>query len=200
MDDKVLENEIEAPVIDNELEESKDLVEEMEQADENVEESSDENTESDTDDSNENEESDEDDKDELEDVEESDEEIEPINYDTMPYNDLKSLATEKGLQFTNNIKKVDLIAMLKASDTELPPVNNDEDNTSIPVVTLDNKPVSPIVVEKDDEVIPHGFVQVPTKKDENKHGIYNGRIFKVLTNGRGMYADSGETFDLSTIK
>lgn len=200
MDDKVLENEIEAPVIDNELEESKDLVEEMEQADENVEESSDENTESDTDDSKEKEESDEDDKGELEDVEESDEEIEPINYDTMPYNDLKSLATEKGLQFINNIKKVDLIEMLKASDTELPPVNNNEDNTSIPVVTLDNKPVSPIVVEKDDEVVPQGFVQLPPKKEVNKHGIYNGRVYKTLTNGRGMYADNGETFDLSTIK
>lgn len=186
MDDKVLENEIEAPVIDNELEESKDLVEEMEQADENVEESSDENTESDTDDSKE--------------KEESDEEIEPINYDTMPYNDLKSLATEKGLQFINNIKKVDLIEMLKASDTELPPVNNNEDNTSIPVVTLDNKPVSPIVVEKDDEVVPQGFVQLPPKKEVNKHGIYNGRVYKTLTNGRGMYADNGETFDLSIIK
>lgn len=172
------------PVINNELEQSKDIVDEIVNTYENVEESSNnDTTESDT-----------------EDTEEPREEIVPANYDTMSYNALKALATDKGLEFIGNIKKVDLIEMLKVSDTELPPVNNNEDNTSIPVVTLDNKPVSPIVVEKDDEVVPQGFVQLPPKKEVNKHGIYNGRVYKTLTNGRAMYADNGETFDLSIIK
>ena len=71
----------------------------------------------------------------------------------------------------------------------------------LPVITLDNQPVSPIVVENDEEEIPNNFVDVkPVINTKAKHNIYNGRVYKVLNNGRGMFADNGETFDLSIIK
>ena len=81
-------------------------------------------------------------------------------------------------------------------------VENEETTEEVlPVITLDNQPVSPIVVENDEEEIPNNFVDVkPVINTKAKHNIYNGRVYKVLNNGRGMFADNGETFDLSIIK
>ena len=77
----------------------------------------------------------------------------------------------------------------------------EEEKEVLRVITLDNQPVSPIVVENDEEEIPNNFVDVkPVINTKAKHNIYNGRVYKVLNNGRGMFADNGETFDLSIIK
>lgn len=79
-------------------------------------------------------------------------------------------------------------------------INNSNDkNSTIQVVTLDNKPLSPIVIEKEEEVVPQDFVQLPPKKEVKKYSIHNGRIYKILTNKCGMYADNGEIFDLSIL-
>lgn len=71
----------------------------------------------------------------------------------------------------------------------------------IDIVDLDNKEVEPIVLEETEE-IPTGFVQLPNKatSKENEMKVHNGRMYKVLKNNRGMWADTGATFDLSTIK
>ena len=80
-------------------------------------------------------------------------------------------------------------------------VEEEKEKEVLPVITLDNQPVSPIVVENDEEEIPNNFVDVkPVINTKAKHNIYNGRVYKVLNNGRGMFADNGETFDLSIIK
>nr|DAW34350.1 MAG TPA: hypothetical protein [Caudoviricetes sp.] len=72
----------------------------------------------------------------------------------------------------------------------------------VEVMSLDNTPVDPIVVENDDEIIPNKFVPTPkvAKQNNKKLMVHNGRVYKVLNNGRGMYADNGETFNLNEIK
>lgn len=96
------------------------------------------------------------------------------------------------------IKKVEVE---ETKDKELEAPIEETNEEQVEVISLDNVPVDPIVVENDDEIIPNNFV--PTKKaNKNKKGllVHNGRIYKVLNNGRGMYADNGETFNLSEIK
>lgn len=78
----------------------------------------------------------------------------------------------------------------------------EKEKEKVEVMSLDNAPVDPIVVENDDEVIPNNFVPTPkvAKTNSKKLLVHNGRVYKVLNNGRGMYADNGETFNLNEIK
>ena len=66
---------------------------------------------------------------------------------SMSYNKLRKLAKEKGLTFAKNVGKDELINIIE---------NAEKVNAN--VVTLDNKPVSPIVLTNDKEEIPKGFV------------------------------------------
>lgn len=84
-------------------------------------------------------------------------------------------------------------------------INEEEkDNENIEIISLDNQSVSPIIAEEESEEVPRNFVPAkPNKKNGKKtpkHLIHNGRVYKVLNNGRGMYADTGETFDLREVK
>ena len=66
----------------------------------------------------------------------------------------------------------------------------------VDVISLDNKPINPQVQEEKVE-IPTKLVNVkPTspKVVESKIKLHNGRVYKDLGNGYGMYADNGEVF------
>lgn len=79
----------------------------------------------------------------------------------------------------------------------------EESEEKIEVVTLDNSPVSPIILEEETEVVPKDFAPaIPKKVSNNKSGlsVFKGRVYKELNNGRGIFADNGETFNLSDIK
>lgn len=79
----------------------------------------------------------------------------------------------------------------------------EESEEIIEVVTLDNSPVSPIILEEETEVVPKDFAPaIPKKVSNNKSGlsVFKGRVYKELNNGRGIFADNGETFNLSDIK
>lgn len=80
----------------------------------------------------------------------------------------------------------------------------EKDNENIDIISLDNQPISPIIVKEESEEVPRNFVPAkPNKRNGKrtpKHLIHNGRVYKPLNNGRGMYADTGETFDLREIK
>lgn len=139
--------------------------------------------------------------------------------ETLKYEELKEIATEKGIEFAGNIKKSDLIDLInsgieqeneeKENEEEETPEqeqeNQEENNEEqeIDIITLDNKPVSPIIKEEQEEV-PTNFVPArktaKTSKKVAKHLIHNGRVYKVLNNGRGMYADTGETFSLTELR
>lgn len=79
----------------------------------------------------------------------------------------------------------------------------EESEKIIETVTLDNSPVSPIILEEETEVVPKDFAPaIPKKVSNNKSGlsVFKGRVYKELNNGRGIFADNGETFNLSDIK
>lgn len=68
----------------------------------------------------------------------------------------------------------------------------------VDVISLDNKPVNPQVQEEKVE-IPTKFVNVKPiapKFVERKIELHNGRVYKDLGNGYGMYADNGQVFRL----
>lgn len=79
-----------------------------------------------------------------------------------------------------------------------------EEEKDIDIISLDNQPISPIIVKEESEEVPRNFVPAkPNKRNGKrtpKHLIHNGRVYKPLNNGRGMYADTGETFDLREVK
>ena len=68
----------------------------------------------------------------------------------------------------------------------------------VDVISLDNKPVNPQVQEEKIE-IPTKFVKVTSnipKTAESKIKLNNGRVYKDLGNGYGMYSDNGQVFRL----
>lgn len=108
---------------------------------------------------------------------------------------------KKATTEAEEIKVKEVVEDTEEETTEAEKIVEEEKEEVLPVITLDNQPVSPIVVENDEEEIPNNFVDVkPVINTKAKHNIYNGRVYKVLNNGRGMFADNGETFDLSIIK
>ena len=58
-----------------------------------------------------------------------------------------------------------------------------------------------LIKANDDEVVPKNFVPVQrtTKPKQARLNVHNGRVYKVLSNGRGMWADNGETFSLASL-
>lgn len=67
----------------------------------------------------------------------------------------------------------------------------------IDIISLDNKPVNKDVIEEK-EIIPEKFVKKEPVKVEKKSTIkvHNGRVYKDLSNGYGMYADNGQVFKI----
>ena len=66
----------------------------------------------------------------------------------------------------------------------------------VDVISLDNKPVNQQVQEEKIE-IPTKFVKVTSnapKTAESKIKLHNGRVYKDLGNGYGMYSDNGQVF------
>ena len=146
-----------------------------------------------------------------------------IDLEEIKKDELKEIAKEKGLTFAEKITKSELIELIKANDDEVveeekketsdeEKENNDDetdeetddedkqDDKDIDRVFLDNQPVSPLI-SNDDEVVPKNFVPVQrtTKPKQARLNVHNGRVYKVLSNGRGMWADNGETFSLASL-
>lgn len=148
-----------------------------------------------------------------------------IDLEEIKKDELKEIAKEKGLTFAEKITKSELIELIKANDdevveeekedtdeTEEKKENSDDetneetddedkqDDENIGIVSLDNQPVSPLI-SNDDEVVPKNFVPVQrtTKPKQARLNVHNGRVYKVLSNGRGMWADNGETFSLASL-
>ena len=72
-----------------------------------------------------------------------------------------------------------------------------KEEKKIDIVTLDNQPVSPLIQEKVEQVH-EKFVNIKPEKPfkENKININEGRVYKDLGNGYGMYADDGTAFKI----
>lgn len=114
-----------------------------------------------------------------------------VEVKSLSFNELKAEAKSLGLSYAKNVSKVDL-ADLIAKAKEAP----------VGVMSLDNMPVSPIVLTNDKEEIPAGFIATrPTKTDrKNVRGSYNGRVYKETGNGYAIWCDNGQMVELSTLK
>ena len=130
-----------------------------------------------------------------------------IDLEEIKKDELKEIAKEKGLTFAEKITKSELIELIKANDDEVVEEEKEEtddedkqDDKDIDRISLDNQPVSPLI-SNDDEVVPKNFVPVQrtTKPKQARLNVHNGRVYKVLSNGRGMWADNGETFSLASL-
>ena len=76
-------------------------------------------------------------------------------------------------------------------DKEILEKDIDEDNKEI--VDEVNKEI------KEDIEIPKGFVK-KSNLNKKEYGYYNGRKYKKMKNGYGMWADNGQSFLLSKLK
>lgn len=67
---------------------------------------------------------------------------------------------------------------------------------NIEIMSLDNKPNNEEVV-KESVNIHDKFVKIPKRVEHEKNiNVRNGRVYKELGNGYGMYADDGTTFKI----
>ena len=67
---------------------------------------------------------------------------------------------------------------------------------NIEIMSLDNKPVNKDVI-KEPVNIHDKFVKIPKRVEHTKTiNVRNGRVYKDLGNGYGMYADDGTTFKI----
>lgn len=108
--------------------------------------------------------------------------------DGKTYNELRKIAKEKGLTFARNVNKDELIKLI-----------NNAEQVNANAMSLDNKPISPIVLTNEKEEIPAGFIAVKTKPIMNEIKFYNGRGYKVIGNGRAIWSDNGQCFDVNSL-
>ena len=106
--------------------------------------------------------------------------------DGKTYNELRKIAKEKGLTFARNVNKDELINLI-----------NNAEQVNANAMSLDNKPISPIVLTNEEEI--PGFIAVKTKPIMNEIKFYNGRGYKVIGNGRGIWCDNGQCFELNSL-
>lgn len=67
---------------------------------------------------------------------------------------------------------------------------------NIEIMSLDNKPINKDVI-KEPVNIHDKFVKIPKRVEHTKTiNVRNGRVYKDLGNGYGMYADDGTTFKI----
>lgn len=148
--------------------------------------------------------------------------MEEKKLEELTINELKKLAESEAIKLTAT-KKVDIIAEINKArelDTTDNKENNQDDDTSNDTdidVSTDNKDneESEVTDEeakeqnksadevnkkiKEDIEIPKGFVK-KSNLNKKEYGYYNGRKYKKMKNGYGMWADNGQSFLLSELK
>lgn len=148
--------------------------------------------------------------------------MEEKKLEELTINELKKLAESEGIEVTAT-KKVDIIAEINKArelDTNDNKENNQDDDTSNDTdidVSRDNKDKEESEVTdeetkeqnkstdevnmkiKEDIEIPKGFVK-KSNLNKKEYGYYNGRKYKKMKNGYGMWADNGQSFLLSELK
>ena len=148
--------------------------------------------------------------------------MEEKKLEELTINELKKLAESEAIKLTAT-RKVDIIAEINKArelDTTDNKENNQDDDTSNDTdidVSTDNKDneESEVTDEeakeqnksadevnkkiKEDIEIPKGFVK-KSNLNKKEYGYHNGRKYKKMKNGYGMWADNGQSFLLSELK
>ena len=79
--------------------------------------------------------------------------------------------------------------MARKKDTKIKKEN-------IEIMSLDNKPINEDVI-KEPVNIPDKFVKMPKRIEHTKSiNVKDGRVYKELGNGYGMYSDDGTVFKI----
>ena len=134
--------------------------------------------------------------------------MEEKELEKLTINELKELAESEGIEITTT-KKTDIIEEINKA-REVDTIDNTEknqdntDNASGEMSNEDNaneENNSNDKADKDstDIEIPKGFVK-KTNLNKKEYGYYNGRKYKKMKNGYGMWADNGQSFLLSELK
>ena len=152
--------------------------------------------------------------------------MEEKKLEDLTINELKEIAESEGIEVTAT-KKADIIEEINKarevdttdntesnqnnagndSDEESDEDNANDDSNDSDEVDTDNinKEKSEKDVDKDnkeikkDIEIPKGFVK-KSNLNKKEYGYYNGRKYKKMRNGYGMWADNGQSFLLSELK
>lgn len=67
---------------------------------------------------------------------------------------------------------------------------------NIEIMSLDNKPINKEVI-KEPVNVPDKFVKMPKRIEHTKTiNVRNGRVYKELGNGYGVYSDDGSVFKI----
>lgn len=124
--------------------------------------------------------------------------MEEKKLEDLTIDELKKLAESESIELTAT-KKANIIEEInKAREVD----TDDADKEMVEKnVDKDNKKSTDEVnkeIRKDVE-IPKGFVK-KTNLNKKEYGYYNGRKYKKMKNGYGMWADNGQSFLLSELK
>ena len=107
------------------------------------------------------------------------------SYKEMTVKELKELADSLNIEYKKSITKKDLIDLLK--NYQLETISEDI------AITEKEKEIL-----KDKEPIPAPFKTEKDFIEENieEFGVINGKVYKKLGNGKGMFTHNGHVFDL----
>lgn len=94
-------------------------------------------------------------------------------------------------------RKKDTKKRIKIEDIEtMDELETPIEKENIEIMSLDNKPINEEVV-KEPVNVPDKFVKIPKRVEHTKTiNVRNGRVYRELGNGYGMYADDGTTFKI----
>lgn len=148
--------------------------------------------------------------------------MEEKKLEELTINELKELAESEAIELTAT-KKVDIIAEINkarelgttdnkennqdddtSNDTDIDVSTDNKDNEESEVTDEEAKEQNKSTDEvnkkiKEDIEIPKGFVK-KSNLNKKEYGYYNGRKYKKMKNGYGMWADNGQSFLLSELK
>ena len=148
--------------------------------------------------------------------------MEEKKLEELTINELKELAESEGIELTAT-KKANIIAEINkarelditdnkennqdddtSNDTDIDVSTDNKDNEESGATDEDAKEQNKSTDVANDEIkeeieIPKGFVK-KTNLNKKEYGYYNGRKYKKMKNGYGMWADNGQSFLLSELK
>ena len=103
--------------------------------------------------------------------------------------------TKKGIKIM--ARKKDTKKEIKIEDIEtMDELEIPIEKENIEIMSLDNKPVNKDVI-KEPVNVPDKFVKIPKRVEHTKTiNVRNGRVYKELGNGYGMYSDDGSIFKI----
>ena len=148
--------------------------------------------------------------------------MEEKRLEDLTINELKELAESEGIELTAT-KKANIIAEINkvrelditdnkennqdddtSNDTDIDVSTDNKDNEESGATDEDAKEQNKSTDVANDEIkeeieIPKGFVK-KSNLNKKEYGYHNGRKYKKMKNGYGMWADNGQSFLLSELK